>query len=85
MEEDDIVVSLCIILIASAALRIRRDRRRPKAWARSWIRRRAHYGAHHSLMRELAAEDQQIFSIDDFSAILLFCLLHTWFNTLFYE
>ena len=58
MEENDIVVSLCIILIASAALRIRQDRRGPRAWARSWIRRQAHYGAQHSLMRELAAEDQ---------------------------
>ena len=71
MEEDDIVVSLRIILIASAALRIRRGRRRPRAWARSWVRRRAHYGAHHSLVRELAAEYQRSFSFDDFGAISL--------------
>ena len=30
MEKDNIAVSLCIIIIASAILRIRRDRRRPR-------------------------------------------------------
>ena len=60
MEKDDFVVSLCIILIASAALRIRRDRKMPCAWAQPWIRVRAHHGAHHSLMRKLAAEDELV-------------------------
>ena len=61
MEEDNIAVSLCIIIIASAILRIRRDRRRPMVWARSWIRRRARYGAHHSLIKELSSEDPKGF------------------------
>ena len=38
MEKDDIVISSCISFIASAALRIRQDRRRPRAWAQPWIR-----------------------------------------------
>ena len=77
MEEDNIVVSLCIIIIASAILRIRRDRRRPRAWARSWIRRRARYGAHHSLMNELSSEDPKGFrnfirmDVNDFEELLL--------------
>ena len=65
MEKYDIVVALYILLIAIAALRVRRDMRRPRAWARSWIRRWTHCGAHHSLMKKLAAED-------DVGAILLF-------------
>ena len=32
MEEDNIAISLCIIIIASAILRIRRDRRRRRVW-----------------------------------------------------
>ena len=50
MEEENIAVSLCVIIIASAILRIKRDKRRPRVWARSWIRRRPRYGAHHSLI-----------------------------------
>ena len=61
MEEDNIASSLCIIIIASAILRIRRDRRRPRVWARSWICRRARYGAHHSLIKELSSEDPKGF------------------------
>ena len=58
MEEDNIVIALCIIIIASAILRIRWDRRRPRVWAQSWIRRHALYGAHHSLIKELSSEDK---------------------------
>ena len=65
MEDDNIVVSLCIIIIASASasaiLRKSRDRRRPRVWARSWIRRHARYGAHHSLIKELSSEDPKGF------------------------
>ena len=51
MEEDNIAVSLCIlIIIASAILRIRLDRRPPRVWARSWIRRHARYCIHQSLI-----------------------------------
>ena len=61
MEEDNIAVSLRIIIIASAILRMRRYRRRPRVWARSWIRRCARYGAHHSLIKELSSEDPKGF------------------------
>ena len=51
MEEDNMAVSLCIlIIIASAILRIRLDRRR----------RRARYCAHHSLTKELSSEDPEL-------------------------
>ena len=32
MEEETVAISLCLIIIASATLRIRRDRRRPRRW-----------------------------------------------------
>ena len=63
MEEDNIAVSLCIlIIIASAILRIRLDRRPPRVWARSWIRRRARYCTHHSLIKELSSEYPELSS-----------------------
>ena len=65
MEEDNIAVSLCIlIIIASAILRIRLDRRPPRVhvWTLSWIRRRARYCAHHSLITELSSEDPELSS-----------------------
>ena len=61
MEGDNIAISLCIIIIASAILRISRDRRRPRVSARSWIRRHARYGAHHSLIKEMSSEDPKGF------------------------
>ena len=65
MEEDNIAVSLCIlIIIATAVLRIRLDKRPPRVWARSWIRRRARYCAHHSLIKELSSEDPEL-SLED--------------------
>ena len=65
MEEDNIAVSLCIlIIIASAVLRIRLDRRPPRLWARSWIRSRARYCAHHSWIKELSSEDPELSSED---------------------
>ena len=76
MEEENIAVSLCVIIIASAILRIKRDRRRPRVWARSWIRRRARYGAHHSLINELSSEDPKGFrnfvrmDVNDFEELL---------------
>ena len=57
MEEDEVVVVLCIIMIASAIQRIRRQRRRQRRWVRPWIRRRQQHGAHHALMVELTTED----------------------------
>ena len=57
MEDENVAMSLCLIIIASAALRIRRDRRRPRRWARAWIYRRRQFGVHHALMKELASEN----------------------------
>ena len=61
MDEDDIIVSLCIIIIASAVQRIQRRKRPRKKWVRAWIQRRWKHGAHHALMQELSAEDPEGF------------------------
>ena len=58
MEDENVAISLCLIIIASAALSIRREWRRPRRWARAWIRQ---FGAHHALMKELASEDSHSF------------------------
>jgi hypothetical protein len=57
MEEDEIVVVLCILMIASAIQGIRRQRRRQRRWVRPWIRRRQQHGANQALMVELTTED----------------------------
>jgi hypothetical protein len=45
MEEDDIIVALCIIIIVRAAQIIKRIQRRPRRWwIRSWIQRRQIHG-----------------------------------------
>ena len=63
MEDENVEISLCLIIIARAALRIRRDRRRPRQWTRAWIHRQRQLGAHHALMKELASEDPQAIEI----------------------
>ena len=45
--EDDIIVALCIIIIARATQIIKRRQRRPRRWIRSWIQRRQIHGAMH--------------------------------------
>ena len=65
MENENVAISkMCLIIIASAALRIRRDRRRPRRWARAWIYmyRRRQFRAHHTLMSELASEAPHSFT-----------------------
>ena len=58
MENDDIVATLCIIIIANAVTRIIRNRqRRRRQWTRPWIQRRSQDGAHHALLQELTTED----------------------------
>ena len=57
--DENVAISLCLIIIASAALRIRCDRRRPRQWTRAWIHRRRQLGAHHALMKKLESEDPQ--------------------------
>ena len=53
---------LCLLIIASAALRIRHEWRRPRRWAHAWLYRRRQFGAHHALMKELASGDPHSFS-----------------------
>ena len=57
MEEDDIIVTLCIIIVRAAQIIKRRQRR----WIRSWIQRRQIHGAYHALMQELSTEDPKGF------------------------
>jgi hypothetical protein len=59
--EDEIVISLCIIIIASVLQRIQRKKRQRKKWVRAWIKRRRKHGAHHALVKELSDEDPQCF------------------------
>ena len=61
VEDENVAVALCLIIIASAALRIRCDRRRPRQWALAWIYRSRHFGAHHASMKELTSEDPHSF------------------------
>ena len=63
MEEDNIAVSLCIlIMIASAVLRIRLNRWPPRGvWAWYWIRKCVRYCAHHSLIKELCSGNTTLF------------------------
>ena len=55
MEDENVAISLCLIIIASAALRLRREKRRPRRWVRPWINRRRQFGAYNALMKELAS------------------------------
>ena len=57
MENDDIVATLCIIIIANAVKIIRKRQRRRRQWIRPWIQRRSHHGSHHALLQELTTED----------------------------
>jgi hypothetical protein len=59
-QEDKIIISLCIIIIASVLQRIQRKKRQRKKWVRAWIQSRKH-GAHHALVKELSDEDPQGF------------------------
>ena len=61
MEDENVAISLCLIIIASAALRLQHERRRPRRWVRPWIDRRRQFGAYNALMKELASEDPQSF------------------------
>ena len=62
MEDENVAIFLCLIIFASIALRIQRDRRRPRQWMRASIYRKQ-FGAHHALMEKLASEDPHSFRI----------------------
>ena len=57
MENDDIIDTLCIIIIANAVKIIRKRQRRRRQWTRPWILSRSQDGAHHALLQELTTED----------------------------
>jgi hypothetical protein len=41
-QEDKIIISFCIIIIASVLQRIQRKKRQRKKWVRAWIQSRKH-------------------------------------------
>jgi hypothetical protein len=50
--DEEIIISVCILLIAVGIKQYRRN-----MFGRPWIGRRNQYGAYHSLIQELSAED----------------------------
>ena len=56
-QEDEIIISLCIIIIASVLQRIQRKKRPRKKWVHAWIQR----CRKHALVKELSDEDPQGF------------------------
>jgi hypothetical protein len=56
-QEDEIIISLCIIIIASVLQRIQRKKRQRKKWVHAWIQR----CRKHALVKELSDEDPQGF------------------------
>ena len=80
MEEDNVVVSFCMIIIASFMPSIRQDMSRFRTWARSWIRRRR------SQEYDMSSRDQKHcirISFDDCGGILLFLVSHTFLQHYF--
>ena len=56
-EEDEIVVPLCLIVIALAMQQLNEPGIIRSCWTRVWIQRRNEYVAHHALLKELRNED----------------------------
>ena len=78
MEEDNVVVSFCIIIIiAIFMLSIRQDMSRLKTWAQFWIRRRR------SHKYDMSFRNQKLYirtSFDDCGGILLFFVSPTFLH-----
>ena len=76
MDEDEIIIPLCIIIIASVVQRNIERRRRRRRWVRNWIQTRGQFGAHHALVQELAIEESLDFRsflrmvVNDFQELL---------------
>ena len=58
-DADEIIVSLCIIIICADLNQLRGQMARRRYWVRPWINRRDTYGAYHALLKELSNEDQK--------------------------
>jgi hypothetical protein len=54
--DEEIIIPVCILLIAVGIKQYRRNMF-GRLWVRPWIGRRNQYGAYHSLIQELSAED----------------------------
>lgn len=54
--DEKIIILVCILLIAAGIQQYRRNML-GRLWVRLWIGRRNQYGAYHSLIQELSAED----------------------------
>ena len=54
-DNEDIIIPVCILLIA-ARIQQYRGNRFWILWVRSWIARRNQYGAYHALVQELSSE-----------------------------
>ena len=60
MEDDDYILSICALILATA-YHLNSRRKRKRTWVRPWLGRRKVHGAYHALTQELAEEDPQSF------------------------
>ena len=56
-EEDEVIIALCLIIMAVAMQNLEGRQVMRRIWTRPWILRRKIYGAHHALIEELRNED----------------------------
>ena len=57
MAGEDLLFSVCALVIAIIMKRRRKQRRKRKIWTRDWVRNRQKYGAYHQLLQELRISD----------------------------
>ena len=57
MAGEDLLFSVCALVIAIIMKRRRKRRRKRKIWTRDWVRNRQKYGAYHQLLQELRISD----------------------------
>ena len=55
--QENIVISLCIIILLAGINLYRREALRGRPWVKPWIARRTHFGAYHALLQEISTED----------------------------
>ena len=60
MENDDIVATLCIIIVANAVKIIRKIHGRMRQWIRPLIQRLSQHGAHHALLQVIQLKIQMV-------------------------
>ena len=57
MVDNDLFLSICVVIIAIIMKRRRRRSRKRKVWSRDWIKNRQRHGAYHHLLQELRVSD----------------------------